>query len=420
MLLLAGGLTQAEPMGSAFTYQGQLYDAGDPTDGPYGFEFRLFDADAAGSQLGVTQRLNDVKIVDGHFTVQLDFGSSPFQGESRWLEIGVHDNKLEDPNEFTVLSPRQEITAAPYALYALAGTPGPKGDQGPPGPKGDKGDPGDPAQTTNSGTWTVVRIIDNTPPPFRGLLEEIAAGRRADGSLVYLNRSFEESRRINFFDIVPVSFETVRVDSSQGVLLRETLEFSVSRVELVFRPTDPADRLYTNNFMFYLNGQAINSVTSVHPGPVFFNSPDPRSISFIPLTLTGGSEYLRSYGFAFDLLGSGHDQDWLSVSGGAMQFVSAGSRGLEITFSEVELYGPMVSSVDRREMVEWLNGWLKAEGTVTQSKLEIFHNDGSTVAMVDYQDIVPASYSTSPLNAQEDNVRVNEFLTLKAGIIEAH
>lgn len=101
-----------------------------------------------------------------------------------------------------------------------------------------------------------------------------------------------------------------------------------------------------------------------------------------------------------------------------MQFVRFGFREVEMTFSEVELYGPMVNSNERKGMVDWLNGWLKAEGTITQSTLEIFRNDGSTAAVVDYQQVVSASYSTSPLNALEEDIWVNEFLTLKAGIIE--
>ena len=276
------------------------------------------------------------------------------------------------------------------------------------------GGPG-PEPTSTSGTWKAVRVIGEQRL-FRDIVLRVADGGSVDGSLVYLNEALEEVRRIDFFGIVPISFDTLRIDSSQGAILRETLEFSVSRVELGSAPPG-AGRFFTNRFRLYLDGQAVDSVISVHPGPIFFDSPDPELISFIPPTLTGGQQYLRSYGFGFNLLG-GDDRDWFGISGGEMQFARFGSRELEITFSEVELYGPMVSSVDRREMVEWLNGWLKAEGTITQSTLEIFRNDGSTEAMVDYQQVVPASYSTSPLNAQEDDIRVHEFLTLKARVIE--
>ena len=49
--LLAGPLA-AQPLGTAFTYQGRLQDGGAPANGPYDFRFMLFDGPAAGSQVG--------------------------------------------------------------------------------------------------------------------------------------------------------------------------------------------------------------------------------------------------------------------------------------------------------------------------------------------------------------------------------
>lgn len=80
--------------------------------------------------------------------MELDFGSSVFTGDARWLEVGVRPGDMNDPNIYTVLTPRQEVTPTPYALYALSGNqgpqgePGPEGPQGPTGPKGDTGDTG--------------------------------------------------------------------------------------------------------------------------------------------------------------------------------------------------------------------------------------------------------------------------------------
>jgi len=45
----------------------------------------------------------------------LDFGASPFNGQARWIEIGV---RKDSNSTYTVLAPRQAITAAPYALSA--------------------------------------------------------------------------------------------------------------------------------------------------------------------------------------------------------------------------------------------------------------------------------------------------------------
>ena len=57
-------------------------------------------------------------MIDCYFTVELDFGSNIFTGYARWLQIGVRPGELQDPNEYTPLSPRQELTPTPYAIYA--------------------------------------------------------------------------------------------------------------------------------------------------------------------------------------------------------------------------------------------------------------------------------------------------------------
>ena len=106
----------AAPMGTAFNYQGRLIDANNPADGIYDFVFKIYDANVAGTQKGSTIDVNEVDVINGYFTVELDFGSSVFDGNDRWLEIGVRAGELKDPNAYTTLSPRQEITPTPYAL----------------------------------------------------------------------------------------------------------------------------------------------------------------------------------------------------------------------------------------------------------------------------------------------------------------
>jgi len=107
-----------DEMGTAFTYQGRLIDSNTAADGEYDFEFELYDAPFAGGQLGSTIDVNDLDVIDGYFTVELDFGSDVFDGNAVWLEIGVRPGELNDPNVYTTLSPRQELTPTPYALYA--------------------------------------------------------------------------------------------------------------------------------------------------------------------------------------------------------------------------------------------------------------------------------------------------------------
>lgn len=101
----------AAAVGTAFTYQGRLNDGSAPANGAYDFEFALFDAAAAGAQIGATVALNNVAVSNGIFTVQLNFGS-PFWQQQTYLEVRVR--KSGDPS-FTTLTPRQPVSAAPVA-----------------------------------------------------------------------------------------------------------------------------------------------------------------------------------------------------------------------------------------------------------------------------------------------------------------
>jgi len=120
LMVWAAAPSQAGPVGTAFTYQGRLIDANDVADGLYDFRFKLFDDPnvVLGNQVGSDVNKPDVDVIDGYFTVELDFGSGVFDGDARWLEIGVRPGVLEDPNTYTTLVPRQEVTPTPYALYA--------------------------------------------------------------------------------------------------------------------------------------------------------------------------------------------------------------------------------------------------------------------------------------------------------------
>jgi len=121
VVLLAGhGVLYAQsPVGTVFTYQGQLKEAGSPATGDYDFVFRLFDAEMGGAQIGSDFPVDDWPVSDGLFTVQVDFGAAAFGSEARWIEVAVRPGASGDPH--TVLSPRQPVTPAPVALYALDG-----------------------------------------------------------------------------------------------------------------------------------------------------------------------------------------------------------------------------------------------------------------------------------------------------------
>ena len=105
----------AAPVGTAFTYQGRLKSAGQPANGNYDLRFTLYDAASGSGQVGSPVTNAPVVLTNGNFTVSLDFGVV-FNGEARWLEIGVRTNGSSGP--YGTPSARQPLTPTPYAFYA--------------------------------------------------------------------------------------------------------------------------------------------------------------------------------------------------------------------------------------------------------------------------------------------------------------
>jgi len=104
-LTVATGKIGAAPVGTAFTYQGRLTDGTNVANGLYDLQCVLFDAASPGNPVGPTNLFATVAVSNGHFTLALDFGGVAFDGNARWLEIGVRTNGL--PGDFTPLRPRQ-------------------------------------------------------------------------------------------------------------------------------------------------------------------------------------------------------------------------------------------------------------------------------------------------------------------------
>lgn len=112
--LLCGGV-RAGSHGSVFSYQGLLLREGTAPTGTYDLLFLLYDRETGGEPIapGVTNR--NVWVQQGWFTVPVDFGPEAFDGQPRWLAIGVRG---EADEAFTLLTPRQRIWPTPYAMVA--------------------------------------------------------------------------------------------------------------------------------------------------------------------------------------------------------------------------------------------------------------------------------------------------------------
>jgi hypothetical protein len=114
-------ITQTRPLtpqGSGFTYQGSLKDGPNPANGQYDLAFALFDNSSPPNQIGSTITMTNQTVTNGLFTVTLDFGSGAFQGDGRSLQIAVRQS---GGGSYTTLSPRQALTASPYALSLAPG-----------------------------------------------------------------------------------------------------------------------------------------------------------------------------------------------------------------------------------------------------------------------------------------------------------
>lgn len=94
-------------------FQGRLEESGQAVNGSRSMIFTIYDAEIGGSVIWTSQPSN-VTVTNGLFSVNLETGTisnistDTFKG-SRYIEVSI---------EGVILSPRQEIISAPYALVA--------------------------------------------------------------------------------------------------------------------------------------------------------------------------------------------------------------------------------------------------------------------------------------------------------------
>ena len=128
ILLMAQTVRGQTPLGTDFTYQGQLKASGMPAVTTADFKYSLFNDPAAGAQIGATLSKDNVALVSGLFTLPLDFGGTAFNGEARWLAVQVRSPA--GSGSFTTLAPRQPVNASPYALQTRGIVVDPTGNVG--------------------------------------------------------------------------------------------------------------------------------------------------------------------------------------------------------------------------------------------------------------------------------------------------
>lgn len=112
-------LNSASAQGTAFTYQGRLLSNNVAVTGNYDMQFVLYLAPTGTNQTGPILTNAPVAVTNGLFLTTLDFGDA-YNVSPLYLGIGVRTNG--STNAYLVLSPRQLLTSAPYAVQALNAT----------------------------------------------------------------------------------------------------------------------------------------------------------------------------------------------------------------------------------------------------------------------------------------------------------
>ncbi len=92
-----------------FTYQGNLRQSGFLVNGQRSMVFRIYDSSSSATELWTSPAYN-VSLSTGVFRVVLEPVIADWQSGSLWLELEVEGNRM---------SPREELTASPYAINSL-------------------------------------------------------------------------------------------------------------------------------------------------------------------------------------------------------------------------------------------------------------------------------------------------------------
>lgn len=103
----------ASALSNVFTYQGSLEDSGQAANGSYDLQFQLQTQN--GVPVGATVLKDDVAVVQGVFSVDLDFNAPVTSGDFQ-LQIGVRAGTAT--GSFTILSPTTRIAPTPQAQVA--------------------------------------------------------------------------------------------------------------------------------------------------------------------------------------------------------------------------------------------------------------------------------------------------------------
>jgi len=116
LFLLFASISFSAPIGSGFSYQGELLDNGAPANGSYDIQFLAFTVATGGIADAVEPTFLATQVTNGLFSINsVDFTNALFTGEEYWIEVNV---RQAGASTYTPLSPRQRLSAVPYAVQS--------------------------------------------------------------------------------------------------------------------------------------------------------------------------------------------------------------------------------------------------------------------------------------------------------------
>lgn len=102
---------------TAFSYQGSLKSNGQAANGTFDLQFRLYDAEIGGNQVGNTVTKTGLTVTNGIYSTLLDFGNNFSSVSPRYLEVTIRQTGAP---QYTVLTPRQVVASVPVAIRSLS------------------------------------------------------------------------------------------------------------------------------------------------------------------------------------------------------------------------------------------------------------------------------------------------------------